>query len=244
MIRNIQDLAAHLGAYDDTSKAIARRVYKDTSAGCPAGVERVKVGERDVTYVVQCALSVLGYKVLTWRLLHGKRKYAYKEPMPPGLADYLLVGEQRIGRAPVLCSDGLEPTEVSRLFGRAWMRDKLTLDERLLKKTHRGPLTVYLTVKVKEPIIGDYFFVTGYCEGSDQEHEVYYVSFPCSPDAIGEAIGQAEQDSQETWDATHGCDKCHPEGTCDEWGNAFAPGELGAPINPDCPSCEGAGIVL
>jgi len=134
MINDIQDLASYLGAYDDTSKAIARCVYRGTAAGCPAGVER-----------------------------------------------------------------GVDQ---------------------------------------------DIFWVTGFCEGSDWEHEVYHVPFPCSPDAIGEAIEQAEKDSQETWDATHGCDKCHPEGTGDEWGNVFAPGEVGAPINPDCPSCEGAGIIL
>ena len=43
---------------------------------------------------------------------------------------------------------------------------------------------------------------------------------------------------------THGCEHCHPDGTCDEWGNEFAPGELGVPINPNCVSCEGAGACL
>jgi len=244
MISNIQDLASHLGAYEDTSKSIARRVYKGTAAGCPAGVEKAVVGKVYRTYVVQCALSFAGYKVLTWRPLHGKRRFSSKEPMPFCLADYLAADKPPRGMVPTIGSAIYDDSkEVRENFGKDFMLN-LETDEHLLKKTHRGPRTVYLTIRVEEEIWGDAFWVMGYCEGSDQEHEVYHVPFPCSPDAIGEAIGQAEQDSQGTWDATHGCDKCHPEGTCDEWGNEFDPGEVGAPINPDCTSCEGAGIVL
>ncbi len=216
MITSIQDLAAHLGAYEATDKSIARRVYKDTSCGCPAGVKdgyRNPATDRWATYTVQCGLSILGWKVLTWRPTHGKQQWAYQEAMPTGLAEYLLVGEQRKGRSPVISELDMEPKEVVREFGRAWM-EGLSLDDQLLRKTYRrGGMTVYLTVRVKEPVKSryvnaPYFYVTGYCEGSDAEHEVYEVPFPCTPEAIDEAIAQADKDGCATWDLTHGCDTC------------------------------------
>jgi hypothetical protein len=129
-INNIVELASHLGAYHDTPESIARRVYKDTSCGCAAGVE-----------------------------------------------------------------NGV-------------------------------------------------FWVTGYCEGSDQEHEVYRVKLPCDSDEIDKAIRQADNDGNQTWNETHGCKKCNPDGWCDEWGNVGEPGEVGGPVNPNCPECGGDGIVL
>jgi len=129
-INNIVDLAAHLGAYEDTEQSIARRVYKDTSCGCGAGVD----------------------------------------------------------------SEG--------------------------------------------------FFVSGYCEGSDRLHEVYHVAWGCDSDDIDKAIEQADKDGCDTWNETHGCEKCNPDGWCDEWGNVGKPGEVGGPVNPDCPECDGDGIIL
>jgi hypothetical protein len=130
MIKDIKDLAAHLGAVRDTTESIGIRVYKDTYCGCPAGVE-----------------------------------------------------------------DG-------------------------------------------------YFWVTGYCEGSDQEHEVYKVEFPCKSEDIDKAICQADEDGKNTWDETHGCSKCWSEGQCNAWGEYFSPGEIGGPINPDCKTCGGDGVVF
>ena len=294
MITNIEDLADHLGAYEATAKSIARRVYKDTSCGCPAGVEdgyRNPATNRWATYTVQCGLSILGWKVLTWRPAHRKRQWAHQEAMPTGLAAYLHVGEQRKGRSPVICQLGavewrLEPKEVVREFGRAWM-EGLLLDDQLLRKTYRrGGMTIFLTVRVKEPVKGryvnaPYFWVAGYCEGSDAEHPVHTVTFPCTPEAIDEAIAQADKDGCETWDATHGCEHCHtaemkteqtkkgwriawpgaPDLTWwtekdvvqhrpEEWEIRMAVSEklyewsFGLPINPDCPSCKGEGIIL
>ena len=246
MIRSIEDLAAHLGAYEATGNtmrcSIPRRVYKDTSCGCPAGVKdgyRNPATDRWATYTVQCGLSILGWKVLTWRPAHGKQQWAYQEAMPTGLAEYLFVGEQRKGRSPVICELDMEPKEVVREFGRAWM-EGLSLDDQLLRKTYRrGGMTVYLTVRVKEPVKSryvnaPYFWVTGYCEGSDVEHEVYAVPFPCTPEAIDEAIAQADKDGIATWNDTHGCDDCGEP----EWGM------YDRAINPDCPSCKGEGIIL
>jgi hypothetical protein len=216
-ITNIEDLAAYLGAATDSEKSIARRVYKDTSCGCPAGVSdayRNPATDRWVAYTVQCGLSILGWKVLTWRPAHGKRRWAYQEAMPTGLAEYLAIGEQRKGRSPVICELDMEPKEVVREFGRAWM-DAVSLNGQVLRKTfRRGGMTVYLTVRVKEPgRFADgqrlYFWVAGYCEGSDVDHEVYEVPFPCTPEAIDAASRAADKDGIATWNATHGCEHCH-----------------------------------
>lgn len=130
-IKTIEDLAAHLSAVHDTAESIARRIYKSTSCGCPAGVDE------------------------------------------------------------------------------------------------QG------------------FWVAGYCEGSDYEHEVYRVAFPCDSDAIDRAIEQADKDGEATWNDTHGCEDCYPEGAADRTGYVwFAPGTEGGPIDPNCPTCRGTGTIL
>ena len=231
-INNVSDLAAHLGAYHDTEASIAKRIFKDTSCGCSTGIETGSVGERDKIYTVQCHISILGYKILSWRL-HGKpRKLSHKEAMPAGLAEYLLIGKQKSGVAPVLCSDGLTPQETVRQHGSDWMKN-LALDDQLLKKTYRGK-AVYLTVKVKEPIIKPYFWVAGYCEGSDSEHPIHQVAFPCTGEEIDKAIAQADQDGVDTWNATHGCEDCGEP----EWGM------IDRAVNPDCTTCKGQGIII
>ena len=54
MIRTIADIAAHLGAYDNSERAIARQVYKYTTCGCPAGVEVTEEGETVFWVVGYC----------------------------------------------------------------------------------------------------------------------------------------------------------------------------------------------
>tara|TARA_R110002020_G_scaffold43230_2_gene125898 strand:+ start:710 stop:1114 length:405 start_codon:yes stop_codon:yes gene_type:complete len=90
----------------------------------------------------------------------------------------------------------------------------------------------------------DYFWVTGHCEGSARPCEVYTVSFPCEFKTIEAAIKQADADGNEVWDQTHGCSKCWPEGTTNKWGESIPPNELGGPINPDCETCGGNGVIF
>lgn len=49
-----------------------------------------------------------------------------------------------------------------------------------------------------------------------------------------QALKKIEQQAKEIWDRTHGCDDCSEE--IDENGNR--------PINPDCPTCKGEGIII
>jgi len=88
------------------------------------------------------------------------------------------------------------------------------------------------------------FWVAGYCEGSDWEHAVHRLPFPFTEEAANEAVEHADKEGCHTWDQTHGCEKCNPEGGIDEWGNETAPGECGGPIDPSCLECEGHGTIL
>ena len=97
-------------------------------------------------YTVQCALSILGWKILTWRKEHKKSHLTWETPIPEELAAYLLIGEQAVGSVPVLCSAGLHPGEVAHEFGSEWMHD-LKVDDTLIKKTKRGKST-YLTFRI------------------------------------------------------------------------------------------------
>ena len=45
-IKDIADVANHVGATHDTIESIARRVYKDTENGCPASVEKHVVNKK------------------------------------------------------------------------------------------------------------------------------------------------------------------------------------------------------
>lgn len=243
-IRNVHDLAAHLGADEDTSESIARRVYKDTACGCPCEVRTGQTGTESITYTVKVHISITGWRVNTWRRHGNLKQWAHKSPLPEGLADYLLVGKQGIGISPSLCAEGMERIEIAKEFGRDWMRE-LELDEQLIRKTRSGKLAYYLTLKIDEPTIGELFSVSGYCEGSDREHQERTVSFPCTPAEIDDAISAADEDGKQTWNETHGCQACWPEGYSDEHGNEWTVEDwVGQPINKDCENCKGNGVVI
>jgi hypothetical protein len=110
-----------------------------------------------------------------------------------------------------------------------------SIARRLFKDTECG---------VSSGVTDTEFWVSGYCEGSDWEHEVYKIQFPCKEESVDEAISKADKDGCHTWDQTHGCEKCHPEGACDEWGNEFLPEEAGGPVNTNCTHCGGSGVIL
>ncbi len=240
MIRNIEDLAAHLGAYEDTDKSIARRVYKDTSCGCPAGVKEGSVGKNRVHYTVTLRLRRDNRLALEeWATPeqrregfsnhHDHRQYAYEDtdalPLPPGLKEYLFLDDEDWTlSSDVTVADvigGEESAEVRAGYG----------SDTNYKSRY---LQIRLDLEIDEPVMGTCFYVMGYCEGSDAEHPTYEVPFPCTPEAIDEAIAQADKDGNDTWNETHGCDDCGEP----EWGM------YDRAINPDCPSCKGEGQIL
>ena len=179
------------------------------------------------------------------------------QPLPKALAEYLGVADWSLDSRglPKVGSDWVKDArENAREHGSHFMRD-LTADaehgeEGLLRKTRRG-LRYLLTISVKETKSGDVrgptFSVSGYCEGTDIDCARHLVRFPAESEKVDEAIAWADNDGVELWYQTHGCQKCHPEGTCDEWGNSWSPdGDnwVGQPVNPDCAECKGEGVVL
>ena len=83
--------------------------------------------------------------------------------------------------------------------------------------------------------------VAGSCEGSDAEHPTHTLTFPFSESEWFEALDQCETESEETWNSTHGCERCWPEGFCTENEEL----EFGCwPINPKCTNCNGDGVIL
>ena len=197
-----------------------------------------------------------------WSDWNGKEEcgtlpcYTY-EPLPHALAQYMLCadGNGRKWIGSDMISETYSRSDVREEFGRDFMRD-LKADakpgqEGVVRVTRRGPLISFVTVQVLETrdrvCRAPKFSVSGYCEGTDIDCDVHEVFLSCTPGAIDAAISQAEKDGNDMWDQTHGCPKCHPKGTCDEWGNEFSPEDdnwIGQPVNPDCVECKGDGVVI
>lgn len=70
-------------------------------------------------------------------------------------------------------------------------------------------------------------------EGVDQTTETHELTFPFEATELDDAIAAIENEAQEIWDATHGCEMCGPE---DETGYRQ--------IRKDCPSCHGQGNII
>lgn len=88
--------------------------------------------------------------------------------------------------------------------------------------------------------------VSGYCEGTDRECPNHTLDFPFTADAFWEAVKQADQDGCDTWGETHGCAACGTDSyeceCCVRDGCLECNAER--PINPECKSCQGHGVVI
>lgn len=77
-------------------------------------------------------------------------------------------------------------------------------------------------------------------EGVDIYCQEYVLDWPFSKDEFWGAVGEVEEEAEYIWNETHGCEDC--------WGGD--PGmeessEYGyRPVDPNCKSCEGDGIVI
>jgi hypothetical protein len=71
-------------------------------------------------------------------------------------------------------------------------------------------------------------------EGVEQCAEVQYLSWPFTREQFWDAVQAVEDECDEIWKETHGCDDCGPE---DDWTGFRA-------INPDCKTCNGGGTVI
>ena len=71
-------------------------------------------------------------------------------------------------------------------------------------------------------------------EGVDEGTQTYELNFPFSIDQFQDALQSVEDEAQEIWNATHGCEDCGDE--CVDTGYT--------PINPECKTCEGFGTII
>jgi len=79
-------------------------------------------------------------------------------------------------------------------------------------------------------------------EGVDEGTQTYTLNYPFTIDQFQDALQSVEDEAEKIWKATHGCENCHDEPQVDEWGNEH---EFGTwPINPECKTCEGLGVVI
>jgi len=117
---------------------------------------------------------------------------------------------------------GADPTERS-------------LSRRVYKSTECGAWLVLVEGGVR---------VGSIVEGTDRCADPVTLTYPFLAGEFWEALEDIERQCNTIWKETHGCEKCWPEGTVDQYGNEFKPGEVGAPVNPECPGCGGDGIIL
>ena len=79
-------------------------------------------------------------------------------------------------------------------------------------------------------------------EGVDYDCDPVTVTYPFELDEFWKALKAVEDQANEIWKRTHGCEDCWPDGTCDEWCNELSFGAW--PINEECKTCEGDGTII
>jgi len=84
-------------------------------------------------------------------------------------------------------------------------------------------------------------------DGTEHVTRIVYLPFPFYPGDLRDALALVEAEAKAIWDETHGCPDCFGG---DETTNAFSEvsadgDDLGErPVDPDCPTCHGEGIVI
>ncbi len=71
-------------------------------------------------------------------------------------------------------------------------------------------------------------------EGVDEGTETHTLNYPFTIEEFWKALESVEDQAQEIWNATHGCEDCGDE--CVDTGYT--------PINPECKTCEGFGTII
>ena len=85
-------------------------------------------------------------------------------------------------------------------------------------------------------------FLGSIVEGTDQCTMTYNLQYPFTIDQFQDSLQSVEDEANEIWNSTHGCQDCHDHPQVDECGNEREFGEW--PINPDCKTCEGEGVII
>lgn len=80
-------------------------------------------------------------------------------------------------------------------------------------------------------------------EGCEECAETQHLEWPFTSEELWGALQKVEDDCNRIWKETHGCEQCAKlHGGVTEWGEEMEYGNT--PVHPDCPECQGDGIVI
>jgi len=256
--------------YDDTSCACCGTRLPDEDPGIQGIVNQLDSWWQDGFCSASCLLADIKGSGVTW----DTAKRNWSRPGFTGLPDAVLRGFARredmtIRSFADLCGHYGIDVEVGEPLPNGWRPEggyapdadggthpatpgeAEALALRRLKRTFFKYTTAGLPVEWESPNQYDWagvFIIAPYCEGSDglDMDEGERIRLPCSPAQLDAAEKACEQRSQDEWDRTHGCEKCwNGETVVTEWGDEAGPEDYGMrPVDPECPSCEGHGIVI
>ena len=188
-IRNIADLAAHVGAAHPTAESIAKRLFKDTRCGVnfSAGNVLAPLRNRPATFTVRWSNSILGWRVLGWRRAH-KALSEFQRDMPLALREYLDID-----------SNGIV----------AYNPETIEAPEIVKRTVYDGML--WMTVRINEQVskAKPGILLSGYAEDTDAECPTHTLPFPFTPGQFDALRQQADDEGCELYDATHPDEAAH-----------------------------------
>jgi hypothetical protein len=237
MIRNAQELADHIGANDATEASLSRRLYKNTDCGAWLALVDVKRGgkARKEKWQVFARLGI-GGRVYFIARRNSRGVWLTAKKMPEHLRSYLLL------------DNGL-----NMVFGESTFSDWTDFvaavcsseDCKVQKRARAGKFAIQflLSVEGKGPSSTRPGAKIGsIVEGSDRCAESVTLVFPFTAKEWREAVQSVEDEVDEIWKATHGCETCgkHWE---EEYGTSED--EFGdTPVWAECPDCGGDGTII
>jgi len=220
MLHTLADVCQWLGTNEETNESLSRQVCKDTACGAWAKVEQRNLTDRSK----QTWTCVYGKHQGAWRSVRAMRHDAgglveVADP-PKDVVDYfLLSGEYAAGVNEHI--DSLAPGAVEGA--------EHSITEETDVRTVIGAQWVFRCGSI--------------VEGTDAETDVVEVVLPCTGEQIDAAIQSVEDQADEIWKDTHGCEECsrlHAAENEEDVGE----GDTGGPVHPNCSTCGGDGVVL
>jgi len=114
--------------------------------------------------------------------------------------------------------------------------------EQLKRNVYKYTSCGAYVAEVEPPDQPKALLVSSIVEGVDDGTKIHCLYYPFTIDQFQDALQSVEDEADEIWKATHGCEDCHDHPQVDQWGNK---NEFGAwPINPECKTCKGEGAII
>lgn len=233
-IRSLRDLARHLDASSTDKDAIARRIYKVTSCGAGFSITEPTCRTQARRYRATLRQESLEASVAKIELVvDAKTSRAARPPYPQAVIDMLAI-EAKDGRVslPALVSPSA-PVSLEHVRSEVSSMDEIDIEQ---DRGHEIVIAFSVSVALSIPASkrrATGISVCGYCEGTDAELPSYHLAFPFTSEELEAALQSCDDDADELWNQTHGCEHCGDE---DDSGYRA--------VKPDCRACNGNGIVI